>query len=415
MKNYAGYIKIEGEAVINKNGEAVNWHELSEQDPSHWTSEVPTIMEIDEEHKTVKELGKLALNTFVPYDPIPPDAKKGDIIRGYKIVERRLDAENRTKELSAAFAPITNTETETYIRNRKELNKTADTPRVYESQKAVARFYVGALPGDTEPPAKSLAIDYSKYYSAEDAAYVNRRREQFRRGDEMTDRGADLIAGKVMEGMFRPLVSTGFFDYNSFLAALVHTSEYDDIAHGADVAVSIPIPTGNNPLDIKSQLLCFDLTVGSGNSKVSRIYDEFQKGHGFTTIKYPFSNQGQPLPKVESVPHFALCLPRKTGEFAEYCAKLAAGHPVTPEIHRLINYEIYKQADAWARYYKSPAAHSDEKHQIFRDLARHFQNRLRSDLGNQWPHFAIDSIAERHPAATRFLAGLSLPQPPQEK
>lgn len=204
------------------------------------------------------------------------------------------------------------------------------------------------------------------------------------------------LEGKRFEGLFYPLVESGFFDVKlspaqldpnsritspkaarpelfdrlDFHAAFVPTSEYDDLFHATDVAAVIPVEVHDRAgrIDgVTSQLVAFDLTTADllsprGSQKLSgklktinrefNSTDKNRDSHGVTRLDYPSTINGKTFSAVDNIPHFVLALPRNGGEEMKSLKNsLFSNGKIPPEIAKLLNYEISVQAENWRCYW----------------------------------------------------------------
>lgn len=408
-----GYIKIEAEAKINKDGEIANWHDLPDQSPEYWTEEAfKQSKENDEEReKTLRKLGASAIdltkiepNKYYPYGEIV-DRSRGTVVRGFKFepYDPNIEAKNESYRgvFSAECAVIDE------VSDREKDLKTTITPRNFDSQKDVARFYIGPLDYREQAEYVGKYSDVGlKKYSSGHARKVEECKRNFLFYDQGDDNVEDKIAGRMLEGFFYPLIKTGFFDSpDGAPAATILTSDYDDFINKADNALfmDVNVKNENGEMETIKQLICFDLTIGHGNRKLSKIHDNFDKRHGFTDIIYPATCSKNDLPTMKNVPHFVLCLPRSKNEFAQFCESLAAGKMPPKEIRNLINYEIYKQAEHWAKFYSEPKTEVElSRLKISEALVDCFLNRLRREEAPM-DGIELGIISQNHKDATRFL------------
>ena len=421
-----GYIKIEATAKINKNGEATNWQDLSDQSPEYWseasfqdkftTESYPqqsgeTNSAYDER---LKHIGATALDTtksiqpgkYYPYTDIS-DQPKGTTVRGFKFEPYNPNSATKVELYNEVFASECAVSDEVKARKMTSLECTTPTPRIFESQKDVARFYIGALDYREQAKYQGKFQDVgSGRYTPARAKKVADCKADFLISDQYDDNVEDKIAGRMLEGLFYPFVRTGFFDSpDGAPAATILTSDYDDFIKKADVALFMPInikgKDGENK--IKYQPICLDLTIGHGDNKISKIHQNFDHYQGFTDIIYPSTCLQNDLPAMKEVPHFALCLPRNRNEFTQFCERLAAGKKPPEELCNLVNYEIYRQADYWMNHYaKQTTPDAREKFEIYKDLTSCFQKRL--GLNDPNSNVIPSQIPERHPGATRFIS-----------
>ncbi|MBR3169247.1 hypothetical protein IKF23_02290 [Candidatus Saccharibacteria bacterium] len=426
MKSHnKGYIKIEAEAKINKNGEIANWQDIPSQTPEYWSEaamkESNQIIEYiknseneEKREELLKELGATALesatiepNKYYPYGEIT-DYSKGTVVQGFKFKPYDPDIETKGELYLGVFPVECATIDETS--DREKGLETTPMPKNFDNQKNVARFYIGALDyrEQAEHVGKYQDVGLERY-TPRDARKVEEYKRKFLYHDQGDDNVEDKIAGRMLEGFFYPLIKTGFFDsLDGTPAATIITSDYDDFVNKADTALFIDVKAKNKNGEIhyKKQPICFDLTIGHGIGKISKIRENFNKRHGFTDIIYPATCLKNNLPTMKDVPHFVLCLPRSKGEFTQFCESLAAGKRPPKEICDLINYEIYRQAEHWAEFYSKPETEEDKtRFQTYKRLAACFRDRF-GDTETPVEDIELHKIEQNHKDATRFITGL---------
>lgn len=413
-----GYIKIEAEATINKNGQIVGWKDLeSGPDAEYWSeASLSSIEENNEERaRLFTKLGGAALrigpiepNKYYPYSEDTSNLQKGDKVRGFKFVPYDRNEEKKLEELNSAFLSKIAVADELRIRGNKSFNYRAKVPKSFDEQKDAARFYIGPLDYREATDYDGRFGDPGKgRYEEKHERVVRKCKGAFLSQDRNDENIEDKIAGRMLEAFFHPLIRSGFFDSpDGEPAAVILTSDYDDFVNKADSALFIPVEgldeDGN--MRIVHQPICLDLTIGTGKGKVGKIHENYDKRHGFTDIIYPSTCSGDALPEMKDVPHFTLCLPRDKSEFSSFCESQASGKLPPKEIGNLIYYELFRQAEQWAAYYsRLDGDDNKRKANIYINLSRYFQKKL-GIIGKK-PNSGtrLDILDQRHPGALRFI------------
>ena len=91
-----GYVKVEAEATINKNGQIVGWKDLESGPDSEYWSEA-SLSSIEENNKerarlftklggAALRIGPIEPNKYYPYSEDTSNLQKGDKVRGFKFV-----------------------------------------------------------------------------------------------------------------------------------------------------------------------------------------------------------------------------------------------------------------------------------------------------------------------------------------
>lgn len=434
MKHERIFTKTEAESEINKKGEPGKWHNLENKAPDYWTEASLRKRSIKEMYpkgeaesdeayaERLKRIGEYALKKDPSLETPPKPGKyypyedyQGQpahtVIHGY-----RFDA-HTPEAVEAAYNQVfaerlKNQEImdavsdEIQAREDNTFEFAVNLPKSYEKQKELARYFVGPLDYRERSKYVGKFQDVgSERYSLVHAAKVDRWKEKFLQNDEKEeDKIEDKIDGRILESFFYPLTRVGFFDAptGKHPAATILTSDYDDFHHKADTAVFLPVKNGEEAADPIYYPIGFDLTIGHGGNKISKIKEKFNKSHGLTEIEYPSTCYKRELGPMKDVPHFILCLPRDGGEFASFNESLASGKMPPQDIQDLINYEIYAQARYWAGYWSNQAGY-EEVQEKFRQIANYFSQKL--ELNTKGAKL-INLIHSRHPGATRFISEL---------
>ena len=433
MKHEGIYTKIEAESEINKKGEPGKWKDTEGKTPEYWTEASLKNRSLEEQYpqgeaesdgayaERLRRIGKYAIEDKAIETPPKPGKNypyedyqgkpAHTVVHGYRF--NQYKPETSEEAYSQIFAErLKNQEIldaisdEMRAREDDGFRFTVNLPKSYENQKELARFYIGPLDYREHSKYVGKFQDVgSDRYSIVHEAKVKRWRERFLYNDEKEeDKIEDRIDGRILEGLFYPLTRVGVFDTSDgkHPAATILTSDYDDFHHKADTAVFLPLEDGESEAGPTYCPISFDLTIGHGNNKLSKIRKKFNESHGLTEIEYPSTCYKRELEPMKDVPHFFLCLPRDGGEFASLSESLASGKKPPKDIQDLINYEIYVQARYWAEYWGNQPGH-EETRDNFRRIANHFSQRL--ELNAKGAKL-IREIHLRHPGATRFISEL---------
>ena len=441
-ENRQGYIKTEMESKINKLGCATRWTELSEQGTEYWSHDAVRKRGLDEqypsgeneteeEHRAkLEKIGEYALldtdleglmqpgKTYF-YGELDEQGRPHTVdsdgkVRGYKFEERVVSDDEARQNYDNVFAEqmveqgiLDAVSDEIKAREEGRLICDVKMPKDFNQQKDLARYYVGALDYREQSgrPGKFEGAGAERY-SERDRKWVEEKKAAFRRQDQGSEQVEFLINGKMFEGFFYPLIRQGFFDSpDGRPAAAILSSDYDDFSKSkVDIAVAVPMGDAEDAL----QPICFDLTTGYGNGKLSKIKDTFGREHGLADIKYPSTCFKKEIVPLQDVPHFVLCLPPM--EFNKFREKLASKELPTREIQDLMSYQIYAQARYWAEYWGGRDDVSDEEKaesvQKFTKIASHFAKKM--DLASRGGARFASELQIKHREATRYITELGL-------
>ncbi len=413
-KNPKQYIKIEAEGKLNKNGEVVGWQDLPSDKTEYWSEKAfkPDAENDKKRDELFKELGnagnkysEIIPGKYYPYAETEGQPK-GTVVSGFKFEPYTSNTEEKAALYDGLFATEKAIDDEVKARENGLLRYVCKIPRQYSEQKKAARYYIGPLDYRERTEYVGIFEDAgSDRYTPEHARTVDRCKSNFDRYDSNDENIEDKIDGRILEAFFRPLVETGFFDAKDGTpAATILTSDYDDFINKADTALYLPveITNKNGETKIKQQPICFDLTTGHGNGKVTKIIQNFDNNHGFTDILYPSTCLKKNLAPMHDVPHFALCLPKDEHDiFRRYCETLSAQKELPKDIQDLINYQIYRQALHWTYHYNN--AETQDKFRTYRRIAVQFQKRLGISPDDQGSREFLKSLQLNHPGANRFM------------
>ena len=460
MAKEKGIFRTEHESSkINKLGDVIGWDTVGEGE--YWSEEAMKPRELEEmypalegesedDHKerlakiteTLKKLGGRALQSVHPSSPIElnkthlynglneqgkPIADPDGKVRGFSFTKHDSQEALKSEEYSDLFSE--------QMQKQASRDATTDERRARsqgellypeackgDSEK-IAEFYIGSLDFRQKAPRRGIFEGAgSGRYSEEVARKVQDKKRAFLERDTKTDQIPFQIKGKVFEGLFYPLVRLGFFDsprHAQHIGSIILSSDYDDMfEHKVDVAAVVPIEStrkSDGKTIAKAQPISFGLTTGAGDKKLKSIVQFFHEKHGVTDIEYPSTCYKKELAPMKGVPHFALCIPAIKPadsygpiEFRQFEESIAEGELPPQEIQDLINFQIYYQAQHWAKYWTLrqdiPKEEREAKARQFRSIAKHFFDRISQDAKGR--EGGVLSIWQRHPDATRFLSGL---------
>lgn len=432
------YIKIETEASVGKKGGLSRWEDLKDQSHEYWSEESMKAHSIEQQYPKSKDkdkpesesayrerinrienkIGEYALldatleippkpgKTYA-YGDLDDDGKQQNLAPNDKVYGYRFEPYESSPQTATFYSEVFAEQQmrqgledavadEEKARKKNELiPPKISTPKEYEKQKIIARYYVGSLnfKEKTEEPGVFQGAG-SDRYTEEDRKLVERIKESFQNNDPKSDKVEYLVNGKMFEGFFYPLIRQGFFDSpDGTPAAIVLSSDYDDFKESkVDVATVLPLASG------EKQLICFDLTTGYGNGKIDRIKRHFEEKRGLADIKYPSTCYKRELAPIKDIPHFVLCLP--PDDFGKFRENLAGEKLPSQDIQNLINYQIYAQAAHWAKKW------SGEESKQFKKIAIHFCQKLGKNQEEIMK--TVQSVRRNHESAIRYLRKMGL-------
>lgn len=463
MKNKEpGFVKINVEAVVGKDDKPSTWKQTPDQ-YEYWTNDAvkqKTTEELyprDAENETEEEYrarlqrigeravegvsdkhgkvfvhGHLAQGKVIRGEsefatPTHKNEKGKDVISGHMFEAYEADQKPYQSAIVSYYDEVFgDTVKKEWVlsavndaekaRETGEITYRVSSPKAYQEQQKLARFYAGRLIHDEKIDGKKVEQrgifedPAARYYLENDRLFVQHKEADFASRKRKESERVQLIDGKMFEGFFFPLVNQGFFDSkDGRRASFIATSKYDDFKHGADAAVLMPLQHRgrNGEATLSQQLICFDLTIGHGDEKVDRITKRFDEQHGLTEIEYPSTCLGTLLGEVQDVPHFVICLTREDQtELRSFRDDVASGKLPSGEARNLIDYQLYTQASHWADYWDEQK--DSKKSQVFRDLEADFRQRLTNDLGQERFVEKMSYLAKKHSEATKFLSRLNL-------
>ena len=301
-----GFNKIETKANADKNGNAKNWQELSDQPPEYWSEEAMKKKSLEElYHRNdgespqdyKKRLDDIESVTSDEYDEEIPSEIKSQYPDGEYPYGRRVYEKGKFE----------NGETYTYGASSDGYKFIEHRSDVDSSFKKILN--VNVLLADEN---RRRGRDYNRYDAASRKDVDKQRRKIEESNATKTEE--QLLRDKVnkaFELYFSQLPKLGFFDLDGQPPAEnIYPSESDDYKNGTDAAAIIPIRIENNKGEEETirQPVTFDLTTGL--SKEERLENLIHGDkRGFTELQYPSAESGVRLQAMRGVPNFIIYLP----------------------------------------------------------------------------------------------------------